>query len=144
MLVRTKAIRTLKTIKNDGVEEIVGFRQCAPSRPSTAIPVVDIPISREELTEADLIVPIWSEFTDAVKADYELHIYKQWLETDQDPTSAASESFIAQTVKLQEQHIKIQLVRQPVQIQTTSSHAIIVNFKAIQRSRPTSSNFSVQ
>ena len=89
---------------------MAGYRSSSPPGPSAAMPVVDIPISREVLTEADLIVPTWSEFTDAVEADYELHIYKQWLETDQVATSAASVSPIAQTGKLQEQHIKYQLV----------------------------------
>ena len=52
----------LEIISADGgKEQIVGYRPSSPPRPSTAMPVVDIPISRKGLTEADFIVPILSE-----------------------------------------------------------------------------------
>ena len=70
---------------DEGDEEMAGYRPSSPG-PSTAMPVVDLPISREGLTEADFIVPTWSEFADAVTADPELHVVKQWLETNQVPT----------------------------------------------------------
>lgn len=50
------------------------------------MPVVDLPIAREGLTEAAIIGSTWSEFARAVAADPELQIVKKWLETNQVPT----------------------------------------------------------
>ena len=91
---------------DEGDEEIAGYSPCAPSGPNTAMPVVDIPISREGLTEADFIVPTWSEFANAVEEDPELHIVKQWLETNRVPTPdelAAHSAHIKEYAQLREQ-----------------------------------------
>ena len=61
----------------------------ASSRPNASLPVVDVPIAREELTAEDLRVPTRAEIEEAVRADFELQEDKQWLDTGVVPTGDA-------------------------------------------------------
>ena len=89
--------------------EIVGYRPSTPAGPTSAMPVVDLPIAREGLIEEDFIVPTWSEFAKAVEEDHNQQIDRDFLKTDQVPTLAASEIPIAQAGMLQELHRKLRL-----------------------------------
>ena len=60
--------------EDGGKNKIADYSPSVPSRPGPAIPVLDIPSSREELTKADFIVPTRSEFADAVESDPELQL----------------------------------------------------------------------
>ena len=69
------------------------------SRSNISMPNVDLPISREGLTEEDFVVPTWSEFAAAVSADNELQEVKKWLETGEVPVPDA---LAAQSARLKE------------------------------------------
>ena len=69
------------------------------SRPNISMLNVDLPISREGLSEEDFVVPTWSEFAAAVSADNELQEVKKWLETGEVPVPDA---LAAQSARLKE------------------------------------------
>ena len=77
--------------EDGGKNKIADNSPSVPSRPGPAIPVVYIPSSREELTKAYFIVPIRTEFADAVESDPELQpelqLVKQSFESQRVPTS---------------------------------------------------------
>ena len=57
------------------------------SGPLATLCVVNLPIARDGLSAEDLMVPTWSEFAEAVRADEELQEVKKWLEAGEVPTA---------------------------------------------------------